>query len=161
MISPIKADMQVQIVNFLRNHDLAVVATVSDHKIPEAATVGYYFDDDFNFYFLTRKESRKAQNLARNPNVAAVVGTTAGPNSVQLEGKAEVLQSGSEEYKKLLVKFAAIKVLYYGPFLKMAGIDFVIVKVEINWLRWLDINEMTDREEFYQLLPETNLPSDQ
>jgi uncharacterized pyridoxamine 5'-phosphate oxidase family protein len=153
MITYDRDEMKVQIESFLKNHDLAVVSTVAHDKKPEAATVGYLYENDI-FYFITRANSRKAQNLEHNQRIAAVIGTTAGPNTVQLEGEAFVLKSGTREFNDLLVKFAGLKVLYYGPFLKMEGIDFVIVTVKVDWLRWLDVNDLTNKEEFYQLFPE-------
>lgn len=156
MITSNREEMKVQIEDYLKNHDLAVVATVTDNKHPEAATVGYFFDpENYNFYFITRENSRKTQNLISRPFVAAVVGTTAGPNTVQLEGEAEIYKSGSPEFKELLIKLAGLKILYSGPFLKLEGIEFVIVKVKISWLRWLDANDLTGKEEFFQFLPES------
>lgn len=62
-----------------------MVATVNSDRKPEAATVGYIYENG-NLYFITRSNSRKAQNLMKNERIAAVIGTTAGPNTVQLEG---------------------------------------------------------------------------
>lgn len=154
MITYNREEMKIQIENYLKNHDLAVVATVNSDRKPEAATVGYIYENG-NLYFITRSNSRKAQNLMKNERIAAVIGTTAGPNTVQLEGVATVFRSGTKEFNDLLVKMAGLKILYHGPFLKMEGIDFVIVNVKIDWLRWLDVNDMTNKEEFFQLIPES------
>lgn len=154
MITYDKGEMRTQIVNFLKNHDLAVISTINSENKPEAATIGYFIDDDLSLYLITREDSRKAENIAGNPNVALVIGTTAGPNTVQIEGSAQILKSGDKEFADLLVKFAALKVLYYGPFLKMEGINFIICKVTISWLRFLDVNDATNKEEFYQLIPD-------
>ena len=144
--------MRTQIMDFLTNHDLAVVSTVtSDHK-PESATVGYYFDpENVDLYFVTRADSRKVKNLKTNPNLSVVVGTLPSTNTVQMEGKAQILYSGDSEFKEFLVRLAGLKILYKGPFLKIEGINFVIVKTKITWLRWLDYNELTHKEEYFQL----------
>lgn len=153
MITTNQEDMQVQILEYIKNHDLAVVSTVNEKHKPQAATVGYFFDEDNTFYFMTRTSTRKVANIKANPNVAIVVGTMMSPNTVQMEGEAQILNSGQDEFKALLVKFAGLKILYNGPFLKLEGIDFVIIKVKINWLRWLDYNNLTHKEEFFQLFP--------
>jgi hypothetical protein len=91
--------------------------------------------------------------LKSNPNLAIVVGTLPSTNTVQMEGKASILYSGDSEFKEFLVRLAGLKIIYRSPFLKIEGNDFVIVKTEINWLRWLDYNELTHKEEYFQLLP--------
>lgn len=57
MITYNREEMKVQIENYLKNHDLAVVATVNSDKKPEAATVGYIYENG-NFYFITRTKNR-------------------------------------------------------------------------------------------------------
>ena len=64
-----------EVLKFLKEKELAVVSTVSAAGKPEAATVIYFIDDDFSFYFITRRNTRKFENLQLNNNVALVVGT--------------------------------------------------------------------------------------
>ena len=70
-------------LKFLKEKQLAVVSTVSAEGKPESATVLYFIDDDFNFYFITRRNTRKFGNLqSTNNNVAIVVGTELAPVTV-------------------------------------------------------------------------------
>lgn len=82
---------------FLREQNTVVLATAFEGQ-PFASTVYYFVDDDFNFYFATRQNTAKHNNVVLNPNVAFVVG--AGPEhiSVQARGIAAVL-SGKERAK--------------------------------------------------------------
>jgi nitroimidazol reductase NimA-like FMN-containing flavoprotein (pyridoxamine 5'-phosphate oxidase superfamily) len=77
MITKDKGLLRNDVLKFLQKNKVAVVATASKDGIPEAATITYLFDDDFNFYFITRKQSQKLINLRKNPNVALVIGTDA------------------------------------------------------------------------------------
>ena len=74
-----------EILKFLKEKELAVVSTVSAASKPESATVIYFIDDELNFYFVTRRNTRKFENLQLNNNVAIVVGTELMPVTVQIE----------------------------------------------------------------------------
>jgi nitroimidazol reductase NimA-like FMN-containing flavoprotein (pyridoxamine 5'-phosphate oxidase superfamily) len=148
-----KEEIRNRVFSFLREHDLAVIATSSKDGRPEAATVGYLVDPDLNFLFLTRRESRKVGNLNENPKVALVIGTSKGVNTVQVEGEAKIFYDSDKGFAENVTKITNIEPVYYGPLLKMGGTEFAIIKVIPTWLRWLDVNELTGKEEFFQLIP--------
>ncbi len=141
-----------RVKDFLAKNKLCVVSTVSQTGNPEAAVCIYMADDDFNFYFVTRGNTRKKANLENNKNVALVIGTELAPFTVQAEGTAELLAGPS--FDEFMNKFKAredLQALYFGPFLKMSGIDFAIFKVNINWLRYMEFNAETGEESYYQI----------
>lgn len=151
------------VLKFLKEKDLSVISTVSPTGKPESATVIYFIDDDLNFYFVTRHNTRKFRNLQSNKNVAIVVGVELKPVTVQIEGTAELVSD--EKGKSLLmaeiIKRPQIKSLYFGPFLELdkdpvfkldKDGDFAGYKVKINWLRWLSIDPETGREEYLQVI---------
>jgi len=152
MISVNKEEIRNKVIGFLKNHELAVVATISDNK-PEAATVGFLTDEELNFFFMSKKTSRKIENLKTNSNIAIVIGTEKGSNTLQVEGDAKVFFDSDQEFAQVVTKISNIEPIYYGPLLKMGGTDFAIVKVKPNWIRWLDFNDLTGKEEFFQLIP--------
>jgi uncharacterized protein YhbP (UPF0306 family) len=61
------------------------------------ATVYYYVDDNFNFYFLTATNTRKYKNLLENPNAAIVVGFGPSQTTIQGQGTATLLEKASDE----------------------------------------------------------------
>jgi general stress protein 26 len=68
-----------ELLSFMREHWLAVQASVSMSGSAQAAAIGIVVTDDFEVFFDTVDESRKVENLRRNPRIALVVGgTTAG-----------------------------------------------------------------------------------
>lgn len=77
-------------LKFLKNNFTASVAT-SHKNIPYVSVMYYVADDNFNFYFLTRRSTDKYLNLRENKNIAIVVGT--GPKQISLKarGHAEIL----------------------------------------------------------------------
>ncbi len=153
MIQGDRGELNKQIRSFLKTHDLAVIATCSKSGQPEAATIGYLVDENFNFFFLTKPDSRKIKNILENPKVALVIGTTSGINTIQVEGEAQIIQQKDVGFEEMLLKTTRIGALYYGPLLKMEGGDFVTVRIKTTWLRFLDFDELNGKEEFFQLIP--------
>jgi len=91
---------------FVRDHRLAVVATVSASGEPEAAVVGIAASDGFELVFDTIETSRKAVNLRANGKIAVVVGWD-GECTLQIDGVADEPAGGDQ---------ARIKRLYFGAF---------------------------------------------
>ncbi len=140
-------------LKFLKEKVLAVVSTVSPTGKLESATVMYFVDDEFNFYFVTRLNTRKSDNLRTNSNIAVVVGTELAPVTVQIEGTAELINNeGGKILMDEIAKRPQIQGLYFGPFLRLEGVNFGAYKVKINWLRWLSIDPETGEENYSQII---------
>ena len=141
-------------LTFAQKKKLAVISTVAPSGIPESAMVLFYLDDNFNFYFITRSDSRKVDNLMTNKNVSVVIGTELGVSTLQMSGIADsVSGSGQKEFIENLAKNADLSALFYGPFLNIAGINFTLYKVKINWARWLTLDVAHLKEVYYQIIP--------
>ena len=120
---------------FMRNHRMAVKASVSPTGTPQAAVVGIVMTDDLHVFFDTLGASRKAQNLRRSPKVAFVIGGPADgeERTVQYESVAD--QPSGEELKHL-------KELYFSRFPegrereRWPGLTYV--RVQPIWIRYSD-----------------------
>lgn len=150
-----KAKLKRQALEFLKNKEIAVISTLSENNEPTTATILFSVDDDFNFYFITRRQTRKFKNLQKNKGVAIVVGTELEPGTIQMQGEAQLLEGNETEkfFGEMSKNKKDLLNLYSGPFLSISGIDFAIFKVKINWMRYLrlDLEEM--KEEYYQIIP--------
>lgn len=80
-----------ELIAFTRQIGLAVVATLGPDGAPQAALVGVAATDAGELVFDTSRGSRKVANLARNPQVAVVVGGWQDEVTVQCEGIADIL----------------------------------------------------------------------
>jgi len=140
--------------SYLKEQTLAVIATTSSDAQPEAATVDYFMDDNWNIYVLTHKETRKVENIQKNNKVAVVVGTVLATHTAQIEGKARIIKPSDPEFSDLLLHFAGLKSLYASPLFKITGVDLVIIKITITWLRWLEINKESMREIYTVIIPD-------
>ena len=136
---------------FLQNNYLASVATVSPAGEPQVAIVLYHLDDEFNFYFATRKQTRKSANLENNGKVGIAVGGDHAPATVQMQGVAQSSPEYLGEFVKKLEERSDLKDFYSGAFLKIAGLDFQIFKVKINWMRYMRLHSETGQEEYSQI----------
>ncbi len=142
-------------LKFAQGGKLAVISTVASNGVPESATILYSIDNDFNFYFITRNDSRKASNLATNKNVSIVIGTDLGPSTLQMNGVADPLSvEGQKDFIDKLTKNEDLSTLYYGPFLNILGVNFTLYKVRINWARWLTLDMARIKEVYYQIIPQ-------
>ena len=84
-------------LEFLRSkNDVGVVATIDGSGGPFASPVYYVMGEGFNVFFLTSKNTNKAQNLERNSKVAFSVGTGPEYASVMIRGLASSADSAEQ-----------------------------------------------------------------
>jgi len=123
------------LLQFLRQHRLAVQASVSSTDWPQAAVVGFAVTDRFEIVFDTLDSTRKAQNLRRNPNLALVIGGTSpgDDRTVQYEGVADEPSGAELEH---------LKAIYYGVYpdgpSRLGWRGLIYVRVRPTWLRYSD-----------------------
>jgi PPOX class probable F420-dependent enzyme len=79
---------RAELVTFLRKHKLAVQASIHAEGGPQAAVVGFAVSDELEIVFDTTTDTRKCQNLRRDPRCALVIGWD-DEITVQLEGIAD------------------------------------------------------------------------
>jgi general stress protein 26 len=126
-----------QVLVFLRQHRIAVQASVSATQCPQAAIVGVTVTDDLEIIFDTLQSTRKAQNLRRNAKVALVIGgwNPGDERTVQYEGTAD--EPSAAELER--IKAAYYDVYPDGPSrLTWAGLTYV--RVRPSWIRYSDYN---------------------
>jgi pyridoxine/pyridoxamine 5'-phosphate oxidase len=117
---------------FLRNHRLAVQASVSETGAPQAAVIGFGVSDGLELVFDTLDKSRKTNNLRHDPRIALVIGWDE-EQTAQIEGVADE-PKGAELERLKQVYFAAYP---DGPERQTwKGITYV--RVRPTWLRYSD-----------------------
>lgn len=85
MVLDIQASRE-QILGFLENNTVGVLATAGVDGKPHAATVYIVHDSVLNFYFVTKKDTQKARNLAANPYAAIALYDASLQTTVQASG---------------------------------------------------------------------------
>ena len=87
---------RAELIDYVRQRGLAVVATTSETGAPEAAVVGITATDLGELVLDTSRRSRKAANIRRDPRVAVVIGWD-DEQTLQLEGTADFLTGADLE----------------------------------------------------------------
>jgi hypothetical protein len=127
----------VALLEFLRQHRVAVQASVSPSAQPQAAVVGIAVTDRFEIVFDTLDTTRKAQNLRRNSKVAFVIGglSNGDERTVQYEGEAD---------EPVGTELARVKAAYYVAYPDGPGRahwrGLIYVRVKPTWIRYSDYN---------------------
>jgi len=125
------------LLEFLRQHRLAVQASISAEHGAQAAVVGFAVTDRFEIVFDTLAATRKVRNLRRDPRTALVVGglTAGDERTVQYEGLAD--EPSGAELERL--KAAYYAVYPDGPSrLSWPGLTYV--RVRPTWIRYSNFN---------------------
>ncbi|HEY4326463.1 MAG TPA: pyridoxamine 5'-phosphate oxidase family protein [Mucilaginibacter sp.] len=128
--------------NFIRQHRLAVISTISKEQKAESALVGFAVSENLEIIFDTVKTSRKHRNILQNPQVAVVIGWD-NETTVQYEGIATEL-AGEEA-----VRFKEIYFAVYPDGRERAETwpGLVYFKITPNWIRYSNFNEPVVIEE--------------
>jgi len=151
-----KEEVKSRIMRFLRQNKTAVVATLSTEGEPQAATIAYVLDEQSDIYFIARRGSRKYVNLMTCPKVGLVVGTDPKiPAMAEIQGVAHPVDDPGSFVADYFAKALASGDPEWWPLYKSRGVDFVFYRVEVQWMRWLDLATSGDfhifRGDFYQV----------
>ena len=120
------------ISDFIKKHNLAVLATVDSEGKPEAAVIKFSVRDELNLIFDTSNRFRKYENLKNNRNAAVVIGWDQNI-TVQYEGITYEL-SGEE-----LAECKVAHVAKFPDFAKFADADETrYFKINPIWIRYSD-----------------------
>ena len=122
----------------MREHRVAVEASVSVGGHAQAAVVGIAVTDRFEVVFDTLESTRKAGNLRSNPKLALVIGgmNLGDERTVQFEGIADE-PSGVELER---IKHAYYKACPDGPS-RLHWPGLIYVRVRPTWIRYSDYNK--------------------
>lgn len=86
------SELKKLILGYLEKNRLMTTATSSDDT-PWAATVFFAYDDNLNLYFVSAEDTRKVQNILKNPRVSVTIDReqpgSGKVKGIQLEGQAQ------------------------------------------------------------------------
>jgi uncharacterized pyridoxamine 5'-phosphate oxidase family protein len=122
------------ILEFLRKHLLAVIATSHRNGTPEAAAIDFSVRDNLEIVFDTFEHTRKFANISEQSSVALVVGWDDNI-SVQYEGDAmKVSASDIERYQEAHLKSVPVE----REFVEKGAVMF---RVNPRWTRYSDFTK--------------------
>lgn len=128
-------------LEFLRENRWAVLATSTKDGQPYAATMNFFVDNDFTFYFISMEDTKKLSNLRENNRAAIVVGCGPYPITIQGEGVVEVKEGAEKDLFYKVSAFSSSEDLTRWPILRLSKDKFATVIFKPSWLSWLNLDE--------------------
>jgi nitroimidazol reductase NimA-like FMN-containing flavoprotein (pyridoxamine 5'-phosphate oxidase superfamily) len=138
-----KNALEKDALGFLKANSVAVLATCID-DIPHASSIYYDVDDNFNFYYITKRNTQKNIHIAFNPSVALVIGTGPERISVQVKGRAQILMREEKitamHHVIARITQAEINELPMQVMDKFKGKPAVVFKIKPESLRFMNMD---------------------
>jgi hypothetical protein len=123
-----------QLLSYMRAQPWAVEASVTLQGAPQAAVIGVAVTDRWELLFDTVTQSRKHQNLIKNPRVAFVIGWE-HERTVQYEGIAEIPSEA---------ELPDVRAYYFDRFpdgpTRQTWPGLVYWRVRPTWIRYSNFN---------------------
>ncbi|CAN5134304.1 hypothetical protein BH11PAT1_BH11PAT1_6600 [soil metagenome] len=147
---------------YLKSLAIAVLSTVSSEGNPHAAVIYFISDEDLNFYFLTKSDTRKAKNLTSHSEAALTIVDPNSPRTIQVTGPVSEIEE-PQMYINIMDKISEENAkgnnFFWPPPLSKLDSDgdLVLYKLTPNWLRYADFTESTKENIFYNIIPSDSL----
>ncbi len=128
--------MNQEVIEYLKQHKLAVISTVDSSGNPQAAVVAFTLTDEGMIIIGTSSKSRKFANISRGSKVAMVIGWQ--DKTAQLNGAAEIIEDETavSKYEAAHIQNNPGSVDYA----KLPDQRYVLIRPE--WVRFSDFREM-------------------
>lgn len=146
--------------DFLKNHSVGVLSTVSPDGKPYASPIYFIADDDLNFYFTTKSDTKKSQNFTTNKHVALTVVDHTIPLTIQSTGTVKEVEE-PDMYAKLAEANAKAggEFSWPPPLSKLESAGYLLLyKYTPEWLRVGDFSEPqttsgVQKNVFHEIIP--------
>lgn len=155
-MNKISPTIKKEVTEFLNSQALMNLATVSKKGDPHAVAVLFIFDEEFNFYFFTKDESKKFENIKDTGKVAFNISGAEDAQTIQASGKATVLDDPKKKIeiiKQLGEKGEKHMPESWLPVTEIKG-TINVVKITPSWLRYANYGShgKTDQNPFHEII---------
>lgn len=127
--------------DFLTSHKFAVLSTADKDGRPWGATIYYIVDEDFNFYFFTRAQSKKYRNIQERPEVAITISDNGEQTTVQAAGMVSEVPLGPEHdhaFRLLSLIHPPGQFEWIPPVTKIQNGEMLLLKLAPQHMRFSD-----------------------
>ena len=148
--------------NFLKNHTVGVLATVDPNGEPHAAAIYYFADEDFTISFITKTQTKKADNLQHNNHAVLVVYEPASQTTVQITGTVSAvteLLEVNDIFRRVLNASLETSQTSVPPIAKLKEGDYIGFRLTPKQIRMAAFRHSESGE--YADLFKTFAPADQ
>lgn len=122
-----------RIFDFLRLQPVGVLATVDPDDNPHAAVIYYSVDEDFNVTFLTKRDTKKRDNLARKNHAMLVAFDAKTQTTCQITGVTEdvsYLAVANEIFQRTIGAAMATSESGIPPISKLSAGEYVAYRLK-------------------------------
>lgn len=130
---------------FLKKRPMGVLSTVSEDGKPWGSAIYYVADVDFNFYFVTRTETFKYQNIDKHPFAALTIADNDSQTTVQASG--EISKIPPEDYMDIVfnkldkAQHPKNDINWVPPLMKVHKGDYMPLCLKPSRLQFADYKE--------------------
>lgn len=146
LVVPNKQDRALE---FLRNHQVGVLATTSSSGVPHASVIYYAVDPLLNITFITKHRTRKAVNLRANNRAELVVYDEKTQTTVEVSGKVFELmdaEEASQAFRNALRSSLNTAENAIPPIAKLAAGDYVAYRLRSAQVRLAVFNRRSGEQ---------------
>lgn len=131
------------IQDFLERNKIAILSTVNERGLPDAAPIFYVNDKHFHLFFATPVHTKKYNNLLHQNQVVLTITDELKTETLQIRGKAQMKRSYLPEMLKQLAQKldSEDEFLTTLPILKHKGQEKVVIEVKPMMLRMRRYNQ--------------------
>lgn len=127
-----------KILEYLAKQKVIVLGTSDEHGILHSAAVYVYARQPKQWFVMSKNDTKKARNLAGNKRFSAVAYERHDNSTIQARGVASKEDDSDVigEVMGAMAKIYGSERDYLPPNAKIQAGDYVIIRLEIEWLRF-------------------------
>jgi general stress protein 26 len=151
--STTSSESVANIRNFLKSRYSGVLATADKSGVPHAAVVYFLLEDDLGLVFGTKTETQKFKNIQENKQVSFVVYDETEQTTVQIMGRAEIVDDVDMRQKvvnNMFISSAQRSQREIPPADKLIAGEYAVVRLVPMVIR-MTVYARPDVEEVYDL----------
>lgn len=132
------SNVREKILEYLAKHRVIALSTSDTHNILHSAAVYVYAKEPKEWYILSKQDTKKMRNLSEQPRFSAVVFDRHDNSTLQARGIASKVEDSSAigETMAAMAKIYGTERDYLPPIAKIDAGQYVVAKLEIEWLRF-------------------------
>lgn len=119
-----------KVVDFVKSHTKAVIATVDAMNQPSTSMIFYVVDKNNDMYFVTKSMTTKSENLKQNNKSAVTIIDDSKPITVSITGVVLEIaeQKKRDEIMQDVFKLSYSELHDYAPIIKLHKGSFEVMK---------------------------------
>jgi nitroimidazol reductase NimA-like FMN-containing flavoprotein (pyridoxamine 5'-phosphate oxidase superfamily) len=135
------------VLDWLTDHSVATISTISAENKPQTAVVYTYVDTNYHCYFVTKETTRKYENLTKNKVISIAWYDKQMLTICELTGEAYVVQAGegvAVAITHLQEVMMEQKTEYWTPPVgQIEGAQYAVFRVVPDQINYVDYSAAT------------------